>query len=475
MKKNNPNSKANRHILFLTYGIVALFVGMLLYFSYFIQIKSESVINNSYNARLDSFAGRIVRGEILSNDRTVLARTDVAEDKSETRVYPYGSLFAHAVGYTSKGKTGLEALANFYLLSSHVNLAEQLFHELSGEKNIGDNIVTTLDVSLQQIADQALGDRRGAVIALEPDTGKVLAMVSKPGFDPNTLMADWDGLVAAENTGAQLLNRAAQGLYPPGSTFKIVTLLQYIRQNPGSYETYSFDCDGVYEYEDYKIKCYHETAHGHQDLEQAFANSCNGAFASMGLELDLNGMYALSEQLLFNKELPLSIAYNKSSYQMKDGADTWQILQTSIGQGVTQVSPMHNAMAAAAIANGGILMKPYFIDYVESAEGETVKKFMPESYGELLNAEESRIMADMMKSVVAVGTGSALRTDAYTVSGKTGSAEFETGKDSHGWFMGFAPSEDPQLVVCVIVEEGGTGGKAAAPIARQIFDAYFQK
>ena len=475
MKKSSPNPRSNRYILSVTYGISILFVCMLVYFGFFIQVKSQTIINNPYNARLDTFANRIVRGQILSSDRSVLARTDVAEDGTETRVYPYGGLFAHPVGYTAKGKTGLESLANFYLLSSHVNLGEQLVNELSGIKNIGDNIVTTLDVNLQQLAESAMGGRNGAVVAMEPDTGKVLALYSSPGFDPNTLTDQWESLVSPDNTRAQLLNRGTQGLYPPGSTFKIVTLMEYIREHPDTYQDYVFDCNGIYEYEDYKIKCYRETAHGRQNLEQAFANSCNGAFASMGLSLDLDQMYALSEQLLFNKELPLSVAYNKSSYQMKARADTWEILQTSIGQGTTQISPMHNAMIAAAIANGGTLMKPYFIDHVENAAGETVQKFMPESYGPLLNAKESEIMAQMMKSVVDVGTGSALRTDAYTVAGKTGSAEFETGKESHGWFTGFAPAQDPQLVVCVIVEEGGTGGKSAAPIARKLFDGYFGK
>ncbi|MBT9779810.1 penicillin-binding protein 2 [Clostridium sp. MCC353] len=472
-KKQTP--KANHNILILTYVVVAVFLAMICYFVYFLQFKSEDVINNSYNARLDSFADRIVRGEILSNDGTVLARTDVDADGKENRVYPYGSLFAHIVGYSSKGKTGLEALGNFYLLSSHVNLIEQAVNELSGVKNIGDNIVTTLDVELQQTASAALGDRKGAVIVMEPDTGKILAMVSKPDYDPNTLAADWDYLISSDNTGGQLLNRASQGLYPPGSTFKIVTALEYIRENPAGYNDYTFNCDGYFKIEDYTIKCYHETAHGPQNFQLAFANSCNGAFANLGLNLNLGKLKGLTGELLFNSELPLSIPYSKSSYVMGAGADTWNILQTSIGQGQTQVTPMHNALITAAIANGGTLMKPYLIDHVESIGGEEVKKFMPASYGNLMSADEAGILTSFMRSVVTEGTGSGVRTDAYAVAGKTGSAEFETGKETHAWFTGFAPADDPQLVVTVIVEEGGSGGKAAAPIARNIFDVYFSR
>lgn len=475
MKKTKPNPKANRSILHLTYAMVALFLCMIGYFGYFLQVKSEDVINNSYNSRLDRFADRIVRGDILGNDGRVLAETLVAEDGTEVRKYPYDDLFAHVVGYSDQGKTGLETLANFYLLSSHVNLVERTLNELSGEKNIGDNVVTTLDVDLQQVASDALGDRTGAVVVMEPDTGKVLAMVSKPGYNPNTLKTDWEGLISGDNTQAQLLNRATQGLYPPGSTFKMVTALAYIREHPSDWREYTFDCDGLFEYEDYTISCYHGNAHGVQKMEQAFANSCNGAFASMGLELNLGSMKSLTEQLLFQAQLPLSMAYSKSSYTMKAGADTWEILQTAIGQGSTQITPMHNAMLTAAIANGGILMKPYLIDHVESAAGEEVKKFLPSAYGALMDATESAELAGLLREVVVSGTGSAVRTDAYAVAGKTGSAEFEAGKESHAWFTGFAPADQPQLVVTVIVEEGGSGGQVAAPVARSIFDTYFSR
>lgn len=475
MKNTMPNRKSNKSMLFTVYLMVGLFVCMIGYFCYFLQFQSETVINNSYNARLDRFSDRIVRGEIRSNDGRVMAQTVTQEDGTEKRVYPFESLFAHVVGYSDHGKTGLEAQANFYLLSSHMNLVERTVNELSDVKNLGDNVVTTLDADLQWVAHDALGERQGAVIAMEPDTGKILVMVSKPGYNPNTLDTDWDALVSEDNTQAQLLNRASQGLYPPGSTFKIITALEYIRENPDTWQNYTFDCDGQLEYEDYKISCYHGNAHGHQNLEQAFANSCNGAFAELGLNLNLENMRTLTDQLLFNTQLPLSIAYSKSSFAMGADAGAWEILQTSIGQGSTQMTPMHNAMITAAIANGGVLMKPYMIDHIENAAGEEVEKFLPASYGSLITAEEAGLLSGLMRSVVTEGTGSAVRTDAYSVAGKTGSAEFEKDKESHAWFTGFAPAENPQLVVTVVVEEGGSGGQVAAPIARRIFDTYFSR
>lgn len=473
--KSSPNLKANQQILILTYAMVMLFLGLGGYFSYFLFMESDHVINNSYNARLDSFADRVIRGEIVSNDGHILAQTQVNEEGKEIRIYPYDTLFAHVVGYSVNGKTGLESLANFYLLSSHVNGMEQIINELSGKKNQGDRVVTTLDLDLQKAAYDALGDRKGAVIVMEPDTGKILAMVSKPDYNPNTLLADWDQLVSKENTTGQLLNRATQGLYPPGSTFKIVTALESMRENPEHYKEYTFDCNGVYQNGDYSIKCYHDTAHGHQNLTQAFENSCNGAFANLGLNLDLGKLKNTADELLFNSELNLELPYSKSTYIMRSGADTWQILQTSIGQGQTQITPIHNAMITAAIANGGTLMNPYFIDHVETVDGDVIKKIMPRSYGSLMTAQESAGLTELMEAVVLEGTGSRLKTDAYTVAGKTGSAEFDKKKETHAWFVGFAPTNHPKVAISVIVEEGGSGGKTAAPIARQLFDLYFSR
>lgn len=475
MKRSEPNPKANKNILRLAYVVAGIFVCMLLYLGYFIQFESGTAINNTYNPRVNLLAEKVVRGKILSADGQVLARTVTADDGTETREYPFGNLYAHVVGYTEKGRTGIESMTNFYLLTSHVNLIEQIVNEFSGTKNLGDNVVTTLDSRLQQTAYDLLGDRRGSVVVMEPDTGKILAMVSKPDYDPNTVAAQWESLTADEQGEARLLNRATQGLYAPGSTFKILTLLEYIREHPDDYENFHFDCDGTYENGEYQIRCYQGEAHGSQDLSQAFANSCNGAFASMGLELDLKQYADLADQLLYNQPLPLALPYNKSSYSMTEGADTWEVLQTAIGQGKTQVTPIHQLMVTSAIANGGTLMKPYVVDHLENAGGQTIKKFMPSAYGELLSASEAEQLTEYMRQVVETGTGSAVRTDAYTVAGKTGSAEFETGKETHAWFTGFAPAEDPKIAVTVIVEESGSGGRVAAPIARGIFDAYFSR
>lgn len=472
-KHDKRTAKANRNILVIMGAVIGLFLCMCGYFGYFIQVESDTVINNSYNStRLNLFEERTIRGKILANDGTVLAETEVDVERKEKRVYPYEDLFAHVLGYTAVGKTGVESAANYYLLSSNTNPISKALKQLRDEKSVGDNVITTLDLQLQQIAYDALGEQRGAVIAMEPDTGKILAMVSKPTFNPNRIDEQWESLINGDQVEALLLNRATQGLYPPGSTYKIVTALQYMREYPGAFEDYEFVCDGIYEFERFKIQCYHRNAHGTEDFAQAFANSCNGAFASLGTDLDANGSKQIAEQLLFNQEQPLSLPYNKSEYRMESGAPEWEIAQTAIGQGSTLMTPMHNLMLISAIANGGMLMKPYVIDRVENMEGEQICKFMPEAYGELMDAGEAKVLKKLLTGVVTAGTGSALRNDAYTAAGKTGSAEFEKNKETHAWFVGYAPAENPRIAVCVLVEEGGSGGRTAAPIARALFDAY---
>ena len=471
-RKPSPGEKMNKNMLGLGYGVVVLFMCLMVYMVYFLTVQREEIIGNPYNnPRLDKFSGQVERGRILGNDRTVLAETRTGENGEEIRVYPFGELFAHGVGYSTRGKTGLEALANFYLLSSHINPLSQAMARLSGRKSPGDWVVTTLDLKLQQAAAEALGDQRGAVVVMEPSTGRILAMVSKPGFDPNGVEADWESLVSEDGGQARLLNRAAQGLYPPGSVFKIVTVLAYIRQHPDDYDQFRFDCDGHFERGDYTIQCYHGNAHGSQDIFQAFANSCNGAFAAMGLELDPGRLLDTATGLLFGQDLPVDMAYTGSRFSMDQEAGDWDIIQTSIGQGLTQMTPLHNALITAAIANNGVLMRPCLLDHVENGAGDVVKDFSPEVWGELMTPREAEILKTMMKQVVTEGTGSALRDADYTAAGKTGSAQFETGKDSHAWFTGFAPAEDPRIVVTVIVEEGGSGGQTAAPVARKIFDA----
>ena len=192
----------------------------------------------------------------------------------------------------------------------------------------------------------------------------------------------------------------------------------------------------------------------------------------MGMGFDRMKFADTLDSLLFNQELPLSCVYNRSKLEIQENDSNGEMMQNAIGQGRTQITPIHLAMITASVANGGILMKPYMIRRVESADGTVVREFSPETYGELMTAQEADILAEYMKAVVESGTGTKLSGLPYTAAGKTGSAEFNTQKgESHAWFTGFAPAEDPQIVVTVIIEGAGSGGDYAVPMARRVFDA----
>ncbi|MDO4678379.1 MAG: penicillin-binding transpeptidase domain-containing protein [Eubacteriales bacterium] len=460
----------NREYSFVSWFFVLIFVSLIGYVVYFNAVKSEDFINSPYNTRQDTFSDRVVRGAIQSSDGQVLAQTNVYEDGTEERVYPYENIFAHVVGYDSNGKSGLESEANFQLLTSNQFFLDQMKNELRGSKNMGDTVVSTLNASLQATAYNALGDRRGAVVAIEPSTGKILVEVSKPDFDPNTIAENWDWLVSDENNSS-LLNRATNGAYPPGSTFKVIMALDYFRSK-GSFEGYSYLCQGSITLDEHTISCYNGTVHGQEDFYSAFASSCNCAFADMGSNMGAASMRKTAEELLFNKKLPLP-SYKKSSFTLEKNSPVPLIMQTAIGQGNTLVSPMHMALITSAIANGGVLMKPYLIDQVKSSDGEVIKTTEPEVYKKLMTTNEANLLGKLMKKVVESGTASALSGRGYTAAGKTGSAEFDENGSSHSWFIGYSNVDNPDIAVAVIVENGGTGSQAAVPIAGEIFDAYY--
>ena len=446
---------------------------MMGYTCHYAATNKQELINNSYNGRQGIFAAQNTRGSIYAAGGQVLAETQTDEDGTEKRVYPYENLFAHAVGYASNGRFGIEAAANYYLINSNAKLSDKVASDVAGVKYPGDSVVTTLDVSLQDIASRSLGVYKGAIIVSEPATGKILAMVSKPDYDPNEIDAIWEEVIQ-DKESTILLNRATQGLYPPGSTFKIVTALEYIRENPDSYGQYRYQCNGRYSAGQDTINCYHGSVHGSEDFTKSFAKSCNASFANIGMQLDRAKWGSTLDSLLFNQELPVSFAYNKSRLVVDAGTSDSEILQASIGQGTTQITPLHLNMITCAIANNGTVMKPYLVDHVKNNEGNIIKQFSPDAYRKLLSEEEAAALTELMTAVVESGTGTKLSGLTYTAAGKTGSAEYNNIKtDSHAWFTGFAPAEEPEVCVTIIIEGAGSGGDYAVPIAKRIFDEYF--
>ena len=472
-KKINPN----KEYVHVTYLFVVLFLAMMGYIIYFTAVKSKDLINSPYNVRLNSMAERVVRGDIVDNEGNILATTEVSDDGAERRVYPYGKLYAHVVGYDVNGKAGLELSENFDLLTSSAFFIERIINQMKDEKNIGNTIVTTLDTDLQKAAYDALGNHDGAVVVMDITTGKILTMVSKPSYTPGTVSKNWDKLVSHKES--VLLNRATQGAYAPGSTFKIVTTLEFMREN-ADFSSYRYKCNGKIELEedDTVIHCAGMTKHGKENLEESLAYSCNTSYANMALSLNRSSYKKTAEDLLFNKELPNVLAENeckKSVFAVNNKTIDSELMMTAIGQGETMVSPYHMTLIAAAIANGGVLMKPYVVSEVRNYKGVSIEKTRPMRYKKLMSSVEAAQLKTYMESVVLYGTGKSLAGKEYEVAGKTGTAEYSTTDKSkvHSWFMGFTNPDNPELAIAVVIEGADQSGARAISVAEKVFEAYY--
>ena len=472
MKKKLENRKNNKSIIVSTLIFVITFIAMAGYLIYFNLTQAESIINNSYNKRQGVLSRRTIRGSILSDDKTKLAVTNVDDDGNETRYYPYSGLFSHTIGYLNNGGYGLESLYGYYMLHSNQNFFEQIGNDLSGNRNTGDNVVTTLNVGLQKACYDALGSNRGAVIVMEPSTGKILAMVSKPDFDPNTLAANWSQ-ITGEGSDSVLVNRATQGLYPPGSTFKLITMLEYLREHKNDYGQYHYICDGTYELGNNTINCVRTTAHGDVDLFSSLAVSCNCSFINIGLSLDLDRYKKTAEKMLFNKELPTNLEYNKSRFVLNGESSEWDIAQTSFGQGKTVITPFHLALITCTIANNGTLMEPYLVSSVESTNGMTVKKFKEEKYDTLITEKEASLLKKGMEQVVKDSFSWLFGGVEYTLAAKSGSAQYGTEGYEHSLYASFSPADTPEIAVVAVVEGGPQRNTTAAEVTKQIYDYYY--
>ncbi len=457
--------------------ISALFGAMIVYMVSYTNSNSKELFENDYNTREEALLEKNTRGTIYAASGEVLAETVKDQDGNEVRSYPYSNLFSHIIGYTYKGGSGVEQLEDYELTHSDVSLSEKAAFDEAGEKYPANAVYTTLDLSLQQAAYDALGDNNGAVIVTEVDTGNILCMVSKPDFDPNSIEADWESLGADSESGT-LVNRVTQGLYAPGSTFKIFDAVEFMDENMAGANSFSYDCigyDNTYTLEDGQpIHCYHWTAHGQLSLEKAFAKSCNSAFVNIGNNLDRTSFAELLNNMMFGETLPYDLPTGSSSYVLTAETSTEDVTQLSIGQGSTLMTPMHLNMVTAAIANGGTIHKDQIIAFVKTGTGTTISTTTTENYRTVMSTEVAAKMREMMRDVVLEGTATKLSSRPYNPCGKTGSAEIVTGQStSHAWFTGFAPEENPEIAITVIVEGAGSGGVSAVPVARSVMDEYF--
>lgn len=470
-KKQVKEEESNREYNVVTYFFITIFVAMIMYLVYFLAVESEDFINNEYNSLQTLFEEDVEKGKIVTSDGVVIAETITDKEGKESRNYAYGNMFAHITGYSSKVRTGLEKQQNFTLLRSNTFFVEQLICDFTNVKKKGDNVITTIRYDLQEVAYNALGNYDGAVIVMEPSSGKILAMVSKPTYNPNTIEEDWDGM----QEGSALYNRATQGKYAPGSVFKMMTLLAYVESNPNSYAEYSYECTGEITINNKTIHCASNKAHGKVDLKTSFAKSCNTSFANMMQGIDETVFQKMCDSMLFNQQLPIAFESSVSSFAISDADETALKVDTAIGQGKTWVSPLHMVMLASAVCNDGEVMRPQLVAAVENYQGITVKTTKDKSYKTLFTEHQVNMLSEFMRETVEAGTASRLNKECYTAYGKTGTAQTTNDLEkTNAWFVGYAEHEGKEIAIAVVVEDSGTGSAFAVPIAEKVFDLYFK-
>jgi peptidoglycan glycosyltransferase len=486
--------------------MLVLFLVLVGQATYLQVVRADDLKNDPNNVRVFLRDYSRPRGLILSADRAVLAQSVPTDDDLEQiRVYPpeTASLFAHVVGYqaVNLGNTGVEARYNDALVGRDFDIAvDDISDFFSGEDTRG-NVVLTMQRAAQQSVADALAGRRGSVVVLDVETGAVVAAYSNPTFDPNPL-ASHDAQTASDYFDAlnadptkPALARAWREIFPPGSTFKVVTsgigleseLVPNAPSPPGPPYRLTVDNPVYPELEELDLPQTGRTLSnfgGNEcggTLAQSFRVSCNTTFAQIGLDLgntfasgiERFGVSTRAPDSDLRPNIVRSIGPEQNTFQQNQPL----FAQSAIGQGTIAVTPMAMAMVAAAVGNEGVMMVPHVLDHVENTDSEVISgtAFEPEEYSRAMQSSTAATVRDLMVDVVNNGTGTRARIPGIQVAGKTGTAQVE-GENAHAWFIGFAPAEAPRYAIAVLVENGGdlssgdngTGGRVAAPIAAQV-------
>lgn len=448
-----------------------LFIILISYIMYIYVVNGEKIETSELNNRLWYERNATERGSILDRNKKVLVKSNGVKNETQTLNYLGGEAFAHALGYmdSSYGLTGLQKIYDKELMGK----IDGKFNPMNkaGVKR-GYNLVTTLDFELQKKASELLGDRKGSVVALDPSTGEVLAIVSKPSYDPNNLKSQWKTLNSDKNR--PILNRSTAGLYPPGSIFKVITAASAL-ENISGIQNKVFQDNGVLRFNDkYSITNYKGAVLGSVDLRKAFEKSSNVVFGQLGMDLGNAKLKGSSEKFFFNKNIPAEglVIENSKFPELKNKGD---IAQSAIGQSSVLTTPIEMALVAQTIANEGKYMKPVMVKEVVTDSNKNIKSYKSEILGEPISGSNAKLIKTYMRDVVKQGTGKRAALEGIEVCGKTGTAEHLENAESHSWFMGFAPYDKPKIAFAVLVEEGGTGGTAAASISKELVRTYLQR
>lgn len=460
------NKSELKRIVILMAGLIALFLGAIIYLSYFYIFEADTVRNHPSNRRGYIEEAQIKRGDIYDRNGELLA-TSKGEPGHYHREYSYPILYSHIIGYShpSLGKSGLEASRNDDLLNRNSNRAIVLISNwLSNKKQDGNSLILTIDTQVQSKARELLEENaeRGSIVVMNPKTGEVYAMVSLPDFNAMSVAEDWNSL--QENKAGALLNRSINGRYPPGSTFKVITAASILEGNMDL----SYEDKGIQTIDGRDFKNAEGAVYGNVDLKDAMTHSVNTYFVSKGAALGKEKLGSTADQFYFNKKIPFDLPVSPSVFDYKKNIPKTTLAASAIGQGDVLVTPLHMAMVASAVANDGKMMEPILVREVEDPKGKSIRKHDAKVLQESIGEETAKTLNEYMISVVENGTGKRAAMRRTKVAGKTGSAENASG-ENHAWFIGYAPANDPQVAVSVIVEQAGrSGGSIAAPMARDI-------
>ena len=459
---------------------VAAFLVLILNLTYIQMVSAPVIVAHPRNTRGIAQELLIERGQMLTRDGHVIA----AEKKSGQffqRFYPDGKLYGHITGFYSLryGRSGLERTYNEELLGKkEIASFDDYLQSVAEGQTKGHTLILTIDSRLQETAARALGDQKGAVVALDPRTGEVLAMVSNPSYDPNPI-ANLNSEAAAvawekvSNDPSQpLVSRATREWYPPGSTFKIVTAAAALETGLAE-PTTIFNCTGALDLPltSHVIKDFGGKKHGEIALDEALIASCNNTFGEIGLKLGPDTLADFAEKFGMNQDVPFELGATRSLMPLDQDLPSTAL--SAIGQKDVRVTALQMAMISGAIANEGEIMEPFVVKAIQGHKGNTIKELGGKRWKQAVTPETAAVMKEMLKKVVDEGTGKAAKIPGIEVAGKTGTAQVPDGAP-HAWFTCFAPAGDPKVAIAVVIENGGsmgneaTGGRIAAPVAREM-------
>lgn len=458
-------SRSKKRMAMILAVILILFMGIVLYMAYFQLFEANKLRDNSLNMRNWVDETKFGRGLFYDRNGEALVTREKEDDGTYVRYLNNPRMYAHIIGYNSSlyGKTGLEAKYNNYLLNLRSdNPVEQLRGQIL-DQGVGNNVVLTIDNRLQDACYSALEsrDQKGAIVALNPKTGEILASVSYPSFNVNEVDENWNDLIEDDMT--PLYNRALQGLYPPGSTMKAITATTLLETG------IDLDYDDVGEetIDNYTFNNVDNEVFGEISLKEALIYSSNCYFVNKTKDIPEEQLQATIDRFMFNKEIPMELYTNASICKYETGMNHVLKASTCFGQGDVLVSPLHMAMIYGAIGNNGTMMKPYIVKSVKSTSGNDIYTGKSDVFSVVADAE---LLSKLKEYLVAMVDNNAEVAQVYgvDVAGKTGTAENEG--ENHSWFCCFAPAENPEIALAVILENGESGGKN---VAGEILNYYF--